>query len=279
MMKAAIPVILLRYPTFVLPKNSNLLPDPLMRKPTITTFDNQLIELESVDSTNNYAMGLVHAGMATAGMVCLARHQWAGKGQRGKTWQSEPGQNLMMSWITTPGPRLLPRPFLFSAAIALGILETTRQWESQNWTIKWPNDIFWNDRKAAGILIESVIKGQDWPFAVVGIGMNLNQLSFSDDLPNAVSLKQITGKNFEPREMARQMLPCLERQVALLKKNPSRILEDFNDSLYKKGEPIAIQKAGERIITGWKGVDAQGMLQTEAGTFNSGEIQWIIPGG
>ena len=71
-----------------LPKNNNLLPDPGMEKPHSSTFDNQLIELESVDSTNNYAMGLIHEGLATDGLICLARHQWAGKGQRGKTWQS-----------------------------------------------------------------------------------------------------------------------------------------------------------------------------------------------
>ena len=87
-----------------LPKNSNLLPDPGKEKPPRTTFDNQLIELESVDSTNNYAMGRIHEGLASDGMVCLARHQWAGKGQRGKTWMSEPGQNLMMSLVIKPSP-------------------------------------------------------------------------------------------------------------------------------------------------------------------------------
>src|SRR5450755_1384381 len=107
----------LRYPTFVLLKNSNLLPDPLMEKPHSTTFDNQLIELESVDSTNNYAMGRIHAGLAKDGMVCLARHQWAGKGQREKTWQSEAGQNLTMSLIIEPGSLVLSQQFLFSAAV------------------------------------------------------------------------------------------------------------------------------------------------------------------
>ncbi len=89
---------------FALPKNSNLLPDPRKEKLYSTTFDNQLIELESVDSTNNYAMGRIHAGLASDGLVCLARHQWAGKGQRGKDWQSEPGQNLMMSLVIEPAP-------------------------------------------------------------------------------------------------------------------------------------------------------------------------------
>ena len=98
---------------FALLKNSNLLPDPGMEKPHSTTFDNQLIELDSVDSTNNYAMARIHAGMASDGLVCLARHQWAGKGQRGKSWQDEPGQNLMMSLVSEPAPLDISTTFPF----------------------------------------------------------------------------------------------------------------------------------------------------------------------
>src|SRR5947209_2041485 len=94
------------------PKNSNLLPDHGEENAARTTFDNQLIELESVDSTNNYAMALVHEGLATNGMVCIARNQWAGKGQRGKTWISEPGLNLMMSLVIRPFPLIVTQQFL-----------------------------------------------------------------------------------------------------------------------------------------------------------------------
>ncbi len=177
---------------FAMPKNSNLLPDPGKEKPYRPTFDNQLIELESVDSTNNYAMARIHEGMAFDGMVCLARHQWAGKGQRGKSWLDEPGQNLIMSLVIEPGTLILSQQFLFSAAVALGILDLIYTIKNDNWRIKWPNDIYWNDRKAAGILIESVIKGKSWLFAVIGVGMNLNQESFPEEISNAISLKQIT---------------------------------------------------------------------------------------
>ena len=111
---------------FVLLKNSNLLPDPGKENPHRTTFDNQLIELESVDSTNNYAMARIHEGMASDGLLCLAHHQSAGRGQRGKSWRSEPGQNLMMSLVIQPSPLILSQQFLFSAAVALGILDMVR---------------------------------------------------------------------------------------------------------------------------------------------------------
>jgi BirA family biotin operon repressor/biotin-[acetyl-CoA-carboxylase] ligase len=266
----------LRYPTFVLLKISNLLPDPLMEKPRSTTFENQLIELESVDSTNNYAMGRVHEGLARDGMVCLARHQWAGKGQRGKTWQSEHGQNLNMSMVVEPFPLILSRQFLFSAAVALGILDTVRSIEKNNWLLKWPNDIYWNDRKAAGILIESVIQGQDWPFAVVGVGMNLNQEVFPAELSHAISLKQITGRHYDPVSVARDMVPAIQHQISILRKHPSQILADYNRSLYKKGQPIVLKTEHEMIITDLKGVDDSGKLFTENGSFSYGEVEWII---
>jgi BirA family biotin operon repressor/biotin-[acetyl-CoA-carboxylase] ligase len=130
-----------------------------MDNPHITTFDNQLIELDSVDSTNNYAMGLIHAGMASDGLICLARHQWAGKGQRGKTWKDEPGQSLMMSMVCDTSHFDVSRQFLFSASVALSILDLVRTFSAHQWSVKWPNDIYWNDRKAAGILLETIIKG------------------------------------------------------------------------------------------------------------------------
>ena len=144
---------------FALLKNSNLLPHPGREKPHSTTFDNQLIELESVDSTNNYAMARIHEGLACDGMAFITHNQWAGKGQRGKNWFSQPGQNLTMSIVFEPGRLILTQQFLFSAAIALGILKLVKSLKKGNWSIKWPNDIYWNDRKAAGILIENVIIG------------------------------------------------------------------------------------------------------------------------
>ena len=259
-------------------KNSNLLPDPGKEKPHSSTFDNQLIELESVDSTNNYAMARIHAGLATDGLVCLAHHQWAGKGQRGKSWHSEPGQNLNMSLVIEPAPLDLSRQFLFSAAVSLGILDFVSVFEGKNWAIKWPNDIYWNDRKAAGILIESIILGKNWPFAVVGIGMNLNQESFPSEIPNAISLKQITGRDHEPVQFARELVPSIQQRIRLLRENPDQILRNFNEFLYKKNKPVAVKKGNERFITHLTGVDSMGALLTDMGSFAHGEAQLIIGG-
>ncbi|HXB28527.1 MAG TPA: biotin--[acetyl-CoA-carboxylase] ligase [Puia sp.] len=257
---------------FAMPKNSNLLPHPGKEKPLRTTFDNQLIELESVDSTNNYAMARIHEGMASDGLVCLARHQWAGKGQRGKSWLDEPGQNLIMSLVIEPGTLKISQQFLFSAAVALGILDIIQTINSGNWRIKWPNDIYWNDRKAAGILIESIIQGKKWPFAVVGIGMNLNQESFPNEISNAISLKQITKFNYDPVFIASKLVPAIQSYITLLRKQPGKILSEFNKFLYKRNESVVLEKEKELIATKIIGVNETGLLLTDMGSFTVGEV-------
>jgi BirA family transcriptional regulator, biotin operon repressor / biotin---[acetyl-CoA-carboxylase] ligase len=247
-----------------------------MEKPIRSTFDNQLIELDSVDSTNNYAMARIHEGMARNGMVCLARNQWAGKGQRGKIWQSEPGQNLIMSLVIEPGSLILSQQFLLSASAALGIMDLIRSFGQGNWTIKWPNDIYWNDRKAAGILVENVVKGKSWPFAVVGVGMNLNQDSFPPEISNATSLMQVTGMQYDPVQFARELVPLIENRISLLRKNPDQVLSDFNHHLYKRNKSVALKKGNEVIIAEIIGVNERGLLVTDTGSFNLGEVEFIL---
>ena len=261
---------------FVLLKNSNLLPDPGMERPYSTTFDNQLIELDSVDSTNNYAMARIHAGMASDGLVCLAHHQWAGKGQRGKTWVDEPGQNLMMSLVSEPAPLNISKLFLFSASVALGVLDLVRGFDGICWSVKWPNDIYWNDRKAAGTLIETVVLGKNWLFAVSGIGINLNQEIFPTDLPHAISLRQITSNHYNPVQIARDLVPCIQKRIQILKSDPDQILEDYNLFLYKKNQPIALRVKTELIIVTLYGVDANGLLLTSQGPFAWKDAEWVI---
>lgn len=268
-----------RYPSnpkFAQLKNTNLLPHPRQQNSSDTTFDNQLIELESVDSTNNYAMGRIHAGLASDGLVCLARYQSAGKGQRGKAWLSESGQSLIMSLVIQPAPLLITQQFLFSAAVALGILDLVQLFQEKKWTIKWPNDIYWGDRKAGGILIESIIRGENWPWAVVGIGINLNQETFPEEIPNAISVKQITGIHYNPVEVARQLVPYIRDRIGILRDGQDRILNELNQFLYKRNQSVALQKGNETIIATILNINSAGILQTDNGLFAPGDVQFVI---
>ena len=113
--------------------------------------------LESVDSTNNYAMAQVRTGLAKHGDGFFALAQVNGKGQRGKTWITEPGTNIILTLVMQPFPLPLAKQFTFSTAIALAVHDFFSAYAGDETFIKWPNDIYWRDRKAGGILIENII--------------------------------------------------------------------------------------------------------------------------
>ena len=161
------------------------------------------IELATVDSTNNYAMGLAHAGMAQHGTAVFAHEQVKGKGQRNKTWVSGKGQNISLSIILNPELLSISPLFLLSMATAIAVKHLLDHFTNDEMRIKWPNDLYWRDRKAAGILIENLWQGGRWKNAIVGIGININQDDFGELQSRAVSLKQITGKDHDPLSLAK----------------------------------------------------------------------------
>ena len=155
------------------------MPQPFETKVSDVSF----IELQSVDSTNNYAMARVAEGVAQHGSAYFAHEQTAGKAQRGKIWISEKGANIMMSMVIKPLFLQPSEQFKLSACVAVALHDFLKRYAGEQTKIKWPNDIYWRDRKAAGILIENVIStGKlaigNWQWAIVGIGVNLNQVDF-----------------------------------------------------------------------------------------------------
>jgi BirA family biotin operon repressor/biotin-[acetyl-CoA-carboxylase] ligase len=191
------------------------------------------IELQSIDSTNKYAMALVHGdllpdghGEIQHGMAIFTHEQTAGKGQRGKNWLSEKDANIALSILLNPYPLSIPDQFKLSVCIGVSGLEFFSKYAGEETKIKWPNDLYWRDRKAGGILIENVIQGSQsavgsrwssgWQWAIAGIGININQSVFDPRLPNPVSLKQITGKNFQPVDLAKELCSIIENNYQLL---------------------------------------------------------------
>jgi BirA family transcriptional regulator, biotin operon repressor / biotin---[acetyl-CoA-carboxylase] ligase len=231
--------------------------------------------LNQVDSTNNYAMAKVHAGMAKHGNAWFSGHQTEGKGQRGKSWVTGEGDNIALSVVLKPKLLNIVHPFQLSAAVALGSFDVFSKYAGDETAIKWPNDIYWRDRKAGGVLIENKFSGNNWKWAVAGIGININQAQFDDSLVNPVSLMQITGKNFDPIELAKELHQMiLERTNEILTKPFEKILAEYNHHLYK------MQKSNMVFETRIIGVDAQGQLVTKdtiEKKFEFGEVEWLIP--
>ena len=238
------------------------------------------IILRQVDSTNNYAMAKVHAGMAKHGDAWFTNHQTAGKGQRGKVWVTGPGDSIALSIVFLPKHLGTLSPFQLSTAVALGLRDFYSGYAGDRTFIKWPNDIYWNDRKAAGILIENKYSGKDWKWAVAGIGVNINQLNFDVHLGNPVSLKQVTGKTFDTIILARQLHQKVLQRTASLLTNPYHLmLAEYNRYLYKAGQPVKLKKDNMVFETVVQGVSAQGQLLTKdviEKQFEFGEVEWVI---
>jgi BirA family biotin operon repressor/biotin-[acetyl-CoA-carboxylase] ligase len=243
------------------------------------------IELQSVDSTNNYALNQIHANMAQPGTCYFAHEQTSGKGQRGKSWATERGTNIILSIVVKPDFLQTFQQFQLSTCVAVGTRQFFNEYGNDSLKIKWPNDIYWRDRKLGGILIENIIRSHEpgggrWDWAVVGIGININQANFGGELKNPVSLKQITGESFDQIELAKQLCLSIEHfYKKLLNSETNTILEIYNQFLYKKDEMVKLKK-GNRIFSGIiKNVTPTGQLIVQHSVeeqFDFGEIEWLI---
>ncbi len=236
--------------------------------------------LDSVDSTNNYAMGKVHEGLATHGMAWFAHRQTAGKGQRGKEWQSETGKNVLLSIVLKPGPVFRSRPFYFSAFIALCCAEVLASETTKDFQIKWPNDLYWGDRKAGGILIENNFQGSEWNWTVVGIGINVNQVVFGEANARAVSLCEVAGKQLDPVDLgARLHEYILHKYEEVNELTVKELVPRYNQFLYKKDQEVKLRKNFAVFQTTIKGVSETGQLitmDTQERYFNFGGVEWIL---
>lgn len=236
--------------------------------------------LDSVDSTNNYAMGQVHAGLAKHGMAWFANTQSVGKGQRGKAWLSNPCDNIILSIVIQPNPGDDPSRFFYPATIALTCITFLHSLTGENFTIKWPNDVYWGDRKAGGILIENVIRGTKWKWSVIGIGININQTRFPVELNNPVSIKNICGREYSPISLAKQLhVYILNRLEQNIQKMEMSIIAEYNVFLYKKNAEVKLRKNKLVFKTHIKEVDLLGNLHTKDAierSFAFGEVEWVI---
>ncbi len=249
--------------------------------PAIQTIGTPFVELQSVDSTNNYARQLIHAGMAQSGQAIFTHEQVAGKGQRGKIWASQKDVNIALSIVLNPTPLQISQQFQLSACVAVALQEFFMKYAGDTTKIKWPNDLYWQDRKAGGILIENVIgAASTWEWTVIGIGININQTSFSPHLPNPVSLKQITGNDFKLITLAKELCNSLDNKYKeLLISGFDSIYLQYLQHLYKCNEKVKLKKESRIIEAIIKSVSPSGKLIVQHAfeeEFDFGEVEWII---
>ncbi len=178
---------------------------------------NHLIELDVVDSTNNYAAKLLLQTKLVNGTAIMTHFQTEGRGQRGSSWNSAPGKNLLFSLILNGHFINTENYFLLSKVIAIGINEALEEISGAVGYVKWPNDLYIDGRKIGGILIENQWKGNLLELAIVGVGINVNQVDF-DQLDNATSLALLGSKNYDIKEVMYKIFSKIELYYNLLKK-------------------------------------------------------------
>lgn len=221
---------------------------------------NRIIQLESIDSTNNYAVSLTGSDRPEEGTVVWAREQTAGRGQGNNRWQSEPGRNLTFTIILYPAWLSPENQFLLNKAIALGVLGFVSEY-ADHASIKWPNDICIGTRKVSGILIENRLRGSWFDSSIVGIGINLNQTGFDPGLPNAISLAQLIHRELDPAEALQGVCKSIDLQwEQLIAGEFARISNNYNTSLLFYNTLALFTKQNERFTGTVTGVDDQGRL-------------------
>jgi BirA family transcriptional regulator, biotin operon repressor / biotin---[acetyl-CoA-carboxylase] ligase len=244
-----------------------------------TLFTGQvLIKLATTESTNKFASELLRDNNVYEGTVVTCDEQTSGKGQRGQIWHSEKGKNLIFSVFFKPAFVPIADQFNLSKCIALATADFISQFGVKGIALKWPNDVYVNDRKIAGILIENQIKNGKISYSIVGIGININQTAFPVEAKNPTSLKIETGKEFILDDCLTLMCECLEKRYLQLRSGVS-LNQEYLSKLYRF-EQWASYKADGLVFQGKiTGVALSGKLEIETDTeikyFDIKEIAFI----
>lgn len=189
-----------------------------------------IIELDSCRSTNSELAA--RAATLPAGAIVTTRCQTAGRGQRGNSWEAEPGQNLTFSMLLRPEDFHAARQFELSEAVALGVADALRPLlPGHDVTVKWPNDVYVGDRKICGILIEHSLAGAMIGHTIAGVGINVNQREFLSDAPNPVSIVQLTGSPTPLRELLESVGEAIVRRLS---QAPAACHADYLASLWHR---------------------------------------------
>lgn len=192
----------------------------------------QQIYLPTINSTNAWLQQALLEQQLPEGVLVYTSYQTNGRGQLTNVWESEKDKNLLFSMLFTPVWLPVKDQFVLSQAVALGVVRFLNKFQA-GFKVKWPNDIYWNDKKIAGILIENNLQGAVIGSSVVGIGLNINQMEFLNDAPNPVSLAQITGQTYSLQTCLTELQQTIWQAYLQAQHNPRQIRNDYLNVLYR----------------------------------------------
>ena len=252
-----------------------------MRSEYVSTFVGKTLHsFDVLPSTQSYAQELLAKSKPDEGTAIISRAQTHGKGQIGRHWHSLPGKNLLLSVIFYPEFISADKVFLLSMTCSLALHDCVSNYISKDLFLKWPNDLFWTDKKLGGMLIQNGIRGKRVEYSIWGIGLNVNQPDFPNDIPGPASILGITGAELDLGKLRDQLFASLENYYIRLKERGAReINESYHELLLYKGKWMKYYIPGQGVSPGMiEGVNAQGqlILRTTEGlkNFNFREIEF-----
>lgn len=238
----------------------------------------KIIQLERVDSTNNYAAILISEGKGQHGTVILADIQTAGRGQRGTEWQSKAGENILMSLILETDNLSASDQFVISELAALSLVTLLRKIGIFS-TIKWPNDILVKDRKIAGILIENQLHGTMVSKSIIGIGLNINQIEFGE--LNATSVRIELGEFIAVRDVLMSWIHSFNEEWNFYNSfGRDKVEERYLERLYGRDVLVEMEDDYGPFTGRVHGIEKSGKLRVEKGkqlfSYDLKELRFIF---
>ncbi|MDP9077019.1 MAG: biotin--[acetyl-CoA-carboxylase] ligase [Bacteroidota bacterium] len=234
------------------------------------------VTIKEVDSTNNFLKELAsNSKPVIEGTVIMAESQYAGRGQQQNGWHAEPGKNLTFSLLLKPAFLAITDQFDLTRAVSLGVFDALQPLLGHQLKIKWPNDIYYSDQKLGGMLIENMIQGGQIKNAIVGIGLNINQEQFPENLPNAVSVKQILHRDYDLKILLSEICRHIEKYYLDLKAGKiSFVRNEYLNRLYRLNEE-KVYRSKDGIFKGIiRDVKNNGILVVENN--NKEEIEFSL---
>jgi len=219
------------------------------------------IKLDAIDSTNDFLKNLYKNSEVENFTMVVANSQTNGKGQRGSTWSSEEGKNVIMSVLIKDLIVKSEEIFDINVIVSLSVFQVLKSFNLSNLKIKWPNDIMSDSKKIGGILIENILKADNSIVSIVGIGLNVNQTDFSK-LPKASSIKNSTGTSIDIDLLANDIRKKLYQNMANKSINSELFWKKYEENLFKLNIPMAFEDIKKKqFMAIIRGVSSKGKLQ------------------
>ncbi len=219
----------------------------------------KIITLNETDSTNRY-MRDYDGERGEIMTIVTAEHQTAGRGQGENTWESEVGKNLTFSILVCPNNVPAARQFVMLEAKSLAIRDVLAE-NVPDITIKWPNDVYFQNKKISGTLSECDISGLRMTNCILGTGINVNQQSFTSDAPNPISLYNILGKETDRKELLNKIISQFEYYLSIVESGRFDEIDYlYSHALYRREGVFGYEDASGRFTARLVRVEPNGIL-------------------